>query len=580
MTLLENRIMNINNNNNALRLILFALGLMAELSFAATQPAPDDGSSQKPAYATHMQALEAKVQKSGTIRVIVRMKVPMHAADILSAQGVRDQQTSISQSQNRVLNGMIASHPKSVKRFKHIPYLAMEVDADTLTQLKASPDVIGVTEDLMMRANLTESVPLIGGTNAWSKGYSGAGQTVAILDTGVDKNHPFLAGKVVAEACYSSNAFDEFLESACPNGTQEQVGAGAGVNCAADDCKHGTHVGGIAAGKNGVAKSANIISVQVFTLSTSNAFCGFFAPCTTAFISDIAKGMEYVYSQRNRFKIASVNLSLGDTFKYPGICDGDPTIESIRQAADHLRSAGIATVFAAGNSGYKDGIPRPACLSNVISVGATNKRDFVADFSNSGSQLKLLAPGVDIVSSVPGGIFDSFSGTSMAAPHVAGAWAVLKSKNPNASVDTVLAALTRTGAPITDYYNGLVRPRIQIDAALDSLSGSTPPGPPPPPGLLTQVAPSGSVNTLLPSYRWGMLPNTVWYLIWLYDQNGNLVYVRYATPTDAGCTKANSICLLKPTTTLVAGRTYSWQVSAVAGTRSYRSPTVAFKVAG
>ncbi|MEQ1560247.1 MAG: S8 family serine peptidase [Methyloglobulus sp.] len=572
--------MNINNNNNAVRFILVALGLLAEFGFAATPPAPDDGSSQKPAYAAHMQALTEKVQKNGTVRVIVRMKVPTHPAGMLSAEGVRGQQTAIAQSQNRVLNGMIAAHPKSVKRFKHIPYLAMEVDADTLAQLKSSPDVAGVTEDLMLRANLTESVPLVGGSNAWAKGYSGAGQTVAILDTGVDKTHPFLAGKVVAEACYSTNEFGTFFTSACPNKQQSQVGLGAGVNCSAEDCKHGTHVAGIAAGKKGVAKDAKIISVQVFTLATSWAYCGLITPCTTAFESDIAKGMEYVYSQRNKFKIASVNLSLGDDFWYTGICDGDPTIEPIRLAAEHLKSAGIATVVASGNFSRKAGLPRPACLSNVVSVGATTKNDFVAYFSNSGPQLKLLAPGVDIVSSVPGGIFDSFNGTSMAAPHVAGAWAVLKSKNPNASVDTVLAALTRTGTPITDYYNGLVRPRIRIDAALDALSGSTPPGPPPPPGPLTQVAPSGNINTTTPTYRWGMLPNTSWYLVWLYDQNGNMVYVRYASPTDAGCTKANSICTLKPTTAMVRGQTYSWQVSAVAGIKIYDSAKVMFKITG
>ena len=98
----------------------------------------------------------------------------------------------------------------------------------------------------------------------------------------------------------------------------------------------------------------------------------------------------------------------------------------------------------------------PACISSAVSVGSTDDgsygttKDLVSDFSNSSPELDLLAPGRWITSSIPGGNFLPYPGTSMAAPHVAGAWAILKSKAPDASVEQVLSVLKQTGVPITD----------------------------------------------------------------------------------------------------------------------------------
>jgi subtilisin family serine protease len=558
------------------------LGLMVQVAVATSVIPPNTSADFMKAYATELNYLQTKAQLEGSVRVIVRLKKPTLSTNTLSPQAaLSDERAQIAKSQQRILTGTQLSHPKSVKKFNYSPFIAMQVDSDTLDQLRASPEVEAVTEDVMVRAYLTESVPLIGGTQAWQKGFSGAGQTVAILDTGVDKSHPFLAGKMVSEACFSTNEFDNFYASACPNGQQQQVGAGAGKACAAEDCIHGTHVAGIAAGRNGVAKDAKLISVQVFTLVTSSSYCGLTTPCISAFYSDIIKGLEYVYSQRNNFKIASVNLSLGDTFKYPGTCDGDPVVEPVRQVVERLRSAGIATVFASGNSTYKDGMGRPACLSNVVSVGATDKQDFVAYFSNTSPALKLFAPGVNIVSSVPGGLFESLDGTSMAAPHVAGAWAVLKSKNPNASVSTILDALTRSGKPLRDYFAGTTKPRIQLAAALDVLSGKTSPSQPVPPGPLTLLSPSGAVNTTTPAYRWLPDPKALWYSVYVYDQAGKQVGFEFAFPSIAGCGDGKTACSVRQSLPLPAGQRYTWKVSAligfsgeeaVSGTMSFTTP--------
>ncbi len=159
-------------------------------------------------------------------------------------------------------------------------------------------------------------------------------------------------------------------------------------------------------------------------------------------------------------------MSLGGG-QYFSACDS--TFPSFKAAVDNLRLAGIATVIASGNNGYTNSISFPACISSAISVGATDKSDVVASYSNSASFLNILAPGSSITSSYPGGLYATASGTSMATPHVAGAWAVLKSAKPAATVTEVLNALVSTGKPILDSRNNITKPRIQVDQAVYAL---------------------------------------------------------------------------------------------------------------
>ena len=261
---------------------------------------------------------------------------------------------------------------------------------------------------------------------------------------------------MVSEACYSLNF--------CPSG--EGAYEGAGVNCPTSysRCDHGTHVAGIAAGNriwasfmfSGVAKNADLISVQVYSWITDHL---------GSYHSDQIQGLEQVYELRDDFNIAAVNMSLGGSpYTDPDVCDAD-NVER-KQAIDNLRTVGIATVAASGNNSSPNGISAPACISSAVSVGNTTKEDEVRPTSNSSYLLDLLAPGTSIDSSVPGGGYAYKTGTSMAAPHVAGAWAVLKSREPETSVETALSALTSTGVPIYDPRNRITKPRIQVDTAV------------------------------------------------------------------------------------------------------------------
>jgi len=218
-----------------------------------------------------------------------------------------------------------------------------------------------------------------------------------------------------------------------------------------------------------VAKSANLIAVQVFSRFDSTAWCGGSAPCALTWSSDQILGLQRVYALRGTYNIDAVNMSLGGgSYASQTTCDTDNA--AVKAAIDNLRSVNIATVIASGNSGYTTSMGAPGCISSAVSVGATlDTVDSVDSYSNSVSYLNLLAPGSGITSAVPSSSYSTWNGTSMATPHVAGAWAILRQKAPTATVSEVLAALTSSGVAVTDSRNSVVKPRINLPAALTAL---------------------------------------------------------------------------------------------------------------
>ena len=283
---------------------------------------------------------------------------------------------------------------------------------------------------------------------------------------------------MVAEACFSTDSYAS--DTLCPDGTDEMIGPGAGLSCDASfaGCGHGTLVASVAAGQDetvaGVAPAASILSIQVFSRFDSEAYCGAGnTPCVLSWTSDQLAGLDYAYEvardTTSGLDLAAVNLSLGGwTYTSQSLCDAQN--QPMKAIVDSLRSLNVAVVAAAGNDGHSDGIVSPACLSSTISVGATSLGDEIAPFSNSAPFLDLLAPGKDIRAARQGGGHVTSWGTSLAAPHIAGAWAVLKSRTPSASVEEVLDAIRQTGKHVTDARNGLAMPRVQVDQALFAAS--------------------------------------------------------------------------------------------------------------
>lgn len=425
----------------------------------------------------------AQVEEEGRVRVIVRLDTPFTPEGALHGKRDREaQRRQIAEVGQEVLGRLELPKAPTTHTFETLPFVVMEVDRATLEELRNSPDVVDIQLDEAVPPLLSESIPLIGADQAWAEGYEGFGQVIAILDTGIDKDHSFLTDKVVAEACFSTTGTMSVSLCPDPDANGDQTGTDSGLNCdpAITNCDHGTHVAGIAAGKGGstwgVAREASLISVQVFSLFDSQCGTwGLAAPCVLSWSSDQLAALEWLYTQRGSYNLAAVNMSLGGG-SYSEACDDD----SRALAIENLRSVGIATVIAAGNSGLTGYLAAPACVSSAVSVGASTDDDAVFESSNLATFLNLLAPGAQILSSVPNDAFATKEGTSMAAPHVAGAWAVLKSAAPAATLDEILQALSDTGVPIA--RDGVTRPRIQVDAALAQLVEPATPTPTATPG--------------------------------------------------------------------------------------------------
>ncbi len=293
--------------------------------------------------------------------------------------------------------------------------------------------------------NDAETFALIRQPSAAAGGFVGAGTSVAVLDTGADYTRADLG------SC-----------------TSPGVGAGCRVAFAQDFAPadgaldangHGTNVSAIVAG---VAPSTRILALDVF-----NGAAGY--------NTDIISAINWTVANKATYNIAALNLSLGGG-SYAAPCPSD----AMGIALGTARSAGMAPVVASGNSATKAALSAPACAPAAISVGAvydanvggvgwsscsdpTTGRDVVTCFSNSASFLTLLAPGTFVSA---GGY--QMSGTSQATPHVAGAMAVLRAAYPGESVDQLVGRVTQTGVPVTDARNGVVKPRLDLYAAVGS----------------------------------------------------------------------------------------------------------------
>ena len=294
---------------------------------------------------------------------------------------------------------------------------------------------------------------------AWAAGYTGQGVTVAVVDTGVDLDHPDLASNLfVNPGEIPGNGIDDDQ-----NGYVDDVNGYdfAYGDADADDVNgHGTHVAGTIAalnngtGATGVAHNAKILPVKV--LRDNGSGSNFSVAAGIRYAADLGADV--------------INLSLGGGFS-----------QAVHAAINYANSLGSIVIAAAGNENA--GQPSfPArlgsVLNNVVSVGAHNSSDRIAGFSNdvgSSNAVQIDAPGVSVYSTYAGGRFGSLSGTSMASPHVAGVAALALSANPDltpAELRELLVEGVARQATGSDAI-GIVNAATTVAYAAAGFTGST-----------------------------------------------------------------------------------------------------------
>jgi subtilisin family serine protease len=472
--------------------------------------------------------IQSRSQATGAVRVIVMYQVPPGPARANLGTAAENIPAIVSENhaaQDDILSATIGAPSdltgprRGLSRFDITPGFAINASAAEINSVANDNRVTSIEIDRLGRPQLIQSVPLIGMDPAYGLGGTGAGQAVAVMDTGVETAHTFLAGQTIQEACFSTTQGTlgtvNGSASLCPGGASSSTAPGSAINCniAWDGCEHGTHVAGISVGlnsqfqsgqpPNGVAKDGKLIAIKMYSEFNDTTDCPNVSPCVRFFFSDFVRSLDYVFSIRNSLpggvKVAAVNLSGGGGLFSPPNCDAAPGSAAMKTSIDNLRVNGnIATIVSTGNDGSTTQIAQPACISSAIAVAASTKTDGIAPYSNISSQVAVFAPGGAsstgrILSSVPAefnaatfgfscnytgpvpaaaGSYCFLAGTSMAAPHVAGAFAAIRSVCPTKTVTEILNALIATGTPITDTRVGgtITKPRIRVDLALQSLN--------------------------------------------------------------------------------------------------------------
>ena len=162
----------------------------------------------QPAPSAVLDSLAALAAAEGSVRVIVGLNLTSHPEGLLNARDVLQQRANIRAAQNALVSPDADGHfvATPIRFSRPSPSWRPRSTPARLGRLRASPFVRSIEEDHLAATSLLQSAPLINAPTAWTKGSSGSGWAVAVLDTGVDNSHPFLAGKVVSEACYSTTS--------------------------------------------------------------------------------------------------------------------------------------------------------------------------------------------------------------------------------------------------------------------------------------------------------------------------------------------------------------------------------------
>jgi subtilisin family serine protease len=449
-----------------------ALGVsIAALLTAATATAQPIGNSRARLGPRLAEALQHPIPDEGiAIRVTLKR-------DDLDPPGFA-RRASVRARQDRTLGTLPAGTFQMKYRFESVSGFAGRAWANAIDALLRHPEVAAIHLDSEVRGTLAQGVSLIGADSVHASGITGAGVNVAVLDSGIDTNHPDLVDDIVAEQCFC-NDHPSPNQGCCPAGGIQQSGSGS----AEDDNGHGTHTAGIITSGGvvsapGVAPDAGIVAIKVLSASGSG------------FSSSIDAAFDWLVTNHQALGVRVVNVSLGDGGEHnnplASPCSGTPSANAISL----LHAAGVAVFASSGNEGHDDGISEPACIPEAISVGGvydasvggiswcgnssctttlctdSTGPDVFVCHSNSDEILDLLAPNWRTTSPAMGGGVGDFGGTSASSPYAAGQAALLLEDQPSLQPEDIRSLLKENGPLVTNPDNGLSFPRSDVEAAI------------------------------------------------------------------------------------------------------------------
>ncbi len=376
-------------------------------------------------------------------------------------------------------------------RFAHIAngrLAVIRLDAgveveEAIAELRRDPEILYAEPNYIVRALATPNDPRfpelygldntgqsggrpdadVDAVEAWDTSVGTSRVVVAVIDTGVDYNHEDLAANMwVNPGEIPGNGTDDDGNGVIDD--MHGMNAITGSGDPFDDHAHGTHCSGTigAVGNNGVGVAGVNWNVQIMALK-------FLAADGFGTLEDAITAIDYAVAQRN----AGVNLRV-----LSNSWGGGPFSQALLDAITSAGDAGLLFVVAAGNAASNNDVDRffPASYEapNVLAVAATDHDDRLAFFSNFGaSSVHLGAPGVDVLSTIPGNGYEFFSGTSMATPHVAGVAALVLSTNDTLTVEELKDVLVSSGDPNL-ALDGITVSGRRLNAASALEQGGTP----------------------------------------------------------------------------------------------------------